>query len=59
MKAEHPTWMYSDNGPRLFQEGEDIPDGFVDSPAKLDGPTGEPSGKPTVKRQRRPRVAKE
>lgn len=29
------TWMYSAEGPRLFKAGELIPDGFVDSPAKV------------------------
>lgn len=59
MKAEQPTWMYSNNGPRLFKEGEDIPEGFEDSPAKVNVAPSSPCETPVVRRQRRPRAAKE
>ncbi|HWK64130.1 MAG TPA: hypothetical protein VNS34_04275 [Rhizobiaceae bacterium] len=29
------TWMYSMQGARLFEAGEIIPAGFVDTPAKV------------------------
>lgn len=59
MKAENPTWMYSANGPRLFKEGEDIPEGYENSPAKVGVPPAAQDGKPAVRRQRRQRAAKE
>lgn len=30
-----PFWMYSKEGKRLFSDGEKVPAGYVDSPAKL------------------------
>jgi hypothetical protein len=35
--AQFNVWMYSVDGPRLFEAGEPIPDGYVDSPAKVSG----------------------
>lgn len=35
-KAKTDVWMYRAEGPRLFKAGETIPDGYVDSPAKVD-----------------------
>jgi hypothetical protein len=35
MKVQHPTWMYSAEGPRLFAEGESVPKGYFDSPAHI------------------------
>lgn len=33
--AGSATWMYSMEGARLFEAGEIVPDGFVDTPAKV------------------------
>lgn len=33
--AATDVWMYSVDGPRLFEAGEPIPDGYVDTPAKV------------------------
>lgn len=37
LKKTVPTWGYAADGAKLFQleEGEELPAGFVDSPAKL------------------------
>lgn len=35
MIASHPTWMYSQEGARHFEAGEEIPEGWVDSPEKV------------------------
>ena len=37
MKAEHRQWLYSKDCPqgRIFEEGDEIPTGFVDSPDKV------------------------
>lgn len=34
-KATHDMWMFSEEGERLFAEGEEIPAGYFDSPAKV------------------------
>lgn len=34
--AQFDVWMYRAEGPRLFKAGDLIPDGYVDSPAKVD-----------------------
>ena len=34
-RAATDMWMYSAAGPRLFKEGEEIPAGYEDSPAKV------------------------
>lgn len=37
MTNSNKVWGYSKNGPRMFDlaEGEDLPKGYLDSPAKL------------------------
>lgn len=35
MKAKSDVFMYSADGQRLFKEGDEIPKGYVDSPAKI------------------------
>ena len=35
MKAKTDCWRYNAVGARLFKEGEEIPAGYVDSPAKV------------------------
>ena len=34
-KAKEHCWRYSDEGPKLFEPGQEIPAGYVDTPAKL------------------------
>jgi hypothetical protein len=52
MKAEHPTWMYSKDGAKLFQEGDEIPKGYFDSPSKVEEKAVEPKPKgPRKKRE--------
>lgn len=34
--AQFRVWLYRADGPRLFEAGETIPDGYVDSPDKVD-----------------------
>ena len=34
-RTETDVWMYSAAGPRLFKQGEEIPAGYEDSPAKV------------------------
>lgn len=34
-EIEAPTWMYSKDGAKLFQPGDTIPAGYVDTPAKV------------------------
>ncbi|CUX21386.1 hypothetical protein CFBP6626_07235 [Agrobacterium tumefaciens] len=45
MKAEHPMWMYSKDGAKLFQEGDEIPKGYFDSPSKVEEKTEGPKPK--------------
>lgn len=35
MKAAHDMWMFNKDGGTLFKAGEEIPAGYVDSPAKV------------------------
>jgi len=43
MKLDHNQWFYhKDKEPRLFLEGEILPDGWVDTPAKFDQEEEEP-----------------
>lgn len=52
MKAEHPTWMYSKDGAKLFQEGDEIPKGYFDSPSKVEEKAVVPQSKgPRKKRE--------
>lgn len=30
-----PKFMYNEDGPRIFQDDEKVPAGYVDSPAKV------------------------
>lgn len=32
--AEWDTWMYSAEGPKLFKAGDEIPEGYQDTPVK-------------------------
>ncbi|WP_162651558.1 hypothetical protein [Lentilitoribacter sp. Alg239-R112] len=35
MQAKTDVWMYAVSGKKLFLQGEEIPKGYVDSPAKV------------------------
>ena len=54
MINKHRQWLYSKDCPkgRIFEEGEDVPEGYVDSPAKLQD-VAKKKAAPKRKHQRR------
>lgn len=48
MKNDHRQWLYSKECPegRIFEEGEEVPEGFFDTPAKINDVEVKKPGRP-------------
>ena len=52
-KAKDHCWMYSDEGPKLFEPGQEIPAGYVDTPAKLKKAKAEEKPEPKSRKRKK------
>lgn len=58
MRAEWDMWLYKGREPRLFTEGEEVPEGWLDAPHDpLDHDGDGTKGGSLPKRRGRPRKA--